>query len=162
LLGSEGLALKERRENNARTNLSAAEMLKERRASALAGLLEMDNNFRGSKLTRAAGAQAIGLSTVPAIGITGADAINLSKENTNLANQITMSKGNIAAGKAEAKYGMYAGMLSSVGSAFTGGAGGAVAGAAGGGAGGGIGSWIGGLFQKKQAPQSPYALGPGY
>lgn len=97
LLGSEGLALKERREAEARTNVNAAEQLRARRASVLEGLATLDNNLRGAKVLRASGASQLGNATVPALGLTGADVTGISMSNTDLWNQKQMARGQIRA-----------------------------------------------------------------
>ncbi|HYG24431.1 MAG TPA: hypothetical protein VEH04_16760 [Verrucomicrobiae bacterium] len=148
LVGSAGLDLKERRENNARTNLGAAESLRGRRAAVLQELAVMDNNLRTAKGQRATGALTIGNATVPAIGLTGADAVNLSLQNINLKNQQTLGLGDIKAQKRLAEGQMYSQMTSAVASGVTGmmGGGGGMGGMVGGGGTGGGSSWISGLM----------------
>lgn len=171
LLGSEGLALKGAREANARTNITAAEALRERRARVLEGLATLDNNLRGAKVIRAGGAAAIGSAAVPSIGLTGQDDVNMSIQNTNLANQVKLGIGNIKAQKALNDGAMYSSILSAVGGA----AGGVVNGAPMGGVGApggsampaggvfsGIGSWIGGLFPSNKAAPTYGAGGMAY
>jgi hypothetical protein len=167
LLGSEGLALKERREAGALAKVGAAENLRARRSQVLSELAQLDNNLRGAKVNRAAGAIATGSAAVPAVGLTGADAVNMSLSNLDLKNQVTLGLGNIKAQKRLAEGQMYSSMLSS-GTNFIGGlmgGGGGMGGMLGGSgtqapmgnasAGGNYGSWIGGILN--QQPTGGYA-----
>lgn len=159
LLGREGLALRGAREASALQSVSAAEALRARRASVLQDLAVLDNNLRGAKAIRAGGAVTVGSQAMPAIGLTGADAVNLSLQNLNQENQNRLALGNIYAQKRLAEGAMYSGLLGSGTSAITS----ILGGMGGGGGGGGInlgagaqvspdsaggGSWIGGLLNR--------------
>lgn len=140
LVGSEGLALKQQREANARENLSAAEMIRRRRLDALGSLINADTGVRDTNFNRAGKAIAVGQAMMPSIGLTGADAAGVSAANTEFENNRILAKAGVkakyyadrAANRSQAASGVASGISS-------------FAGAAGGGGGGG-GSWITSLF----------------
>jgi len=165
LIGSEGLALKERREDRATQNLNAADALRSNRASILGSLAELDNNLRAARGQRAFGAAQLGMAATPNIGISGTDAANLSIKNTDFENARIQGLADIRAQKKLSKSEMWQSILSSSTSAISGllggmggisGGGGFLGGGAGAGGGGGMGSgfnYIGGLFSTNR--QSP-------
>lgn len=119
LLGSEGLALKERRETSARTNLGAAATLRENRMKALSELATLGSNLSTAKASRATSAAAVGSAAVPAIGLTGADAVKFSAANTDFENQRKLALGGVKGNKALNNGAMFSSILGSVGGALT-------------------------------------------
>jgi hypothetical protein len=138
LLGSQGIALQQARTAEAKSNMSTAAALQGQRQSALEQLATLDNNLRGAKMQRGATAAQIGSSSIPSIGLSGSDAVNMNIANTNQANNITLTRGALDAQKALANGQMWSSILSSSGSAVSGVLGGM------GGGGGGIGGLMGG------------------
>lgn len=140
LVGSEGLALKQAREANARENISAAEMLRARRQDALAGLINVDTGVRDARFNRAGKALAVGQGSMPSIGLTGADAAGVAAANNEFENNRILAaagiKNNYIQQKAANRSAAASGVASGI-SSFAG---------AGLGGGGGSGSWLSGLF----------------
>lgn len=141
LLGSEGLALKQAREANARTNLSAADNLRQGRQDALTRFAELTNNLVGAKFTRGAAGSQFAQSLMPSIGLSGADAAGIAIQNRDLANQKILAKAGVASDTAVQKAALGASSVGAVGSAATSLLGTPQAG-----------SWIGGLFTSSQRP----------
>lgn len=139
LLGSAGEALKAQRLNTAGQRLSVAEQLKQNRLAILGNTLGVTENVQGARQNRAGQALAVGLSTVPSIGASGADVANLDIANTNLKNQVTIARGSNNAALEFAKGAANSKMIAGITSGVTGALGGM-----GGGGGGGVGSIFGG------------------
>jgi len=137
LVGSEGLALKQAREASARENLSAAEMIRQRRLDALSGLTSLDTNVRDANVNRAGKAIAVGAGMMPSIGLTGADAAGVKAANTEFENNRILAQAGVkakyyadrAANRSQAAGGVASGITSFAGA----------------GAGGGT-SWMSSLF----------------
>jgi hypothetical protein len=144
LLGSAGINLQQQRAAEARADTSSAQSLQQQRQNILGNLATLDNNIRGAKMQRAAGAAQLGSSSIPNIGLSGADVTNMDVSNVNLANQKTMALAGLSAQKDVAKGQMVSSIISQgtgLGSQLLGGMGG------GGMSMSGVGSWIGGLLQ---------------
>jgi hypothetical protein len=97
LLGSEGLALSNQRTAMGANILDAAQKLRESRANILTNLITLDNNLRNAKAARGGAAATLGNSTIPGIGLTGADAANIHAGNIDQRNKVTMAKGQLSA-----------------------------------------------------------------
>lgn len=158
LLGAQGIALSQSRNAEAQGLLGTASNLQAQRANILSNLVTLDTNLRTSKAAAGINAAQLGNSSVPSIGISGADAANLQVGNTNLNNSKILSKGKIK-GMKDLNNGQFlsnevndgAKIISDVASAYFGGGLGGVGGAAGGAAGGsgGAGSFLSGFLNNQ-------------
>jgi hypothetical protein len=115
LLGSAGLQLQQQRQAQAESLSGAASNLQTQQQQALAELAQMSNTLSQSKAQRAGAAIAVGNATVPSIGLSGQDAVNLNIANTNLANNKTTAIGNLNAQGALNNGQMWSSILGSVG-----------------------------------------------
>lgn len=143
LEGSAGIQLQAQRQNEAIQAASSAGDIQSRRASILSGLSVLDNNLRGAQLQRSAGAAGLGFSSVPNIGLSGAQVGDLSLANWKLDNTRTLAIGGINANKIISNATANTSYINAGTSAITG-----ALGAYSGGAGGG--SWIGGLLSSSR------------
>jgi hypothetical protein len=141
LLGMEGIQLQQSRATEAQNLAGTAAGLQTERQSALSNLLSLDNNLRAAKFTRAQGGVAIGSSSIPSIGLTGGDVVNMDNANTNLRNQVTLGQGALNAQKKLADGQMWSQIIGAGTSLVSG----MVGGGAGGG-GGGMGGMLGGMM----------------
>lgn len=160
LLGMEGIKLQQARAAEAESLAGAAGGLQTERQSALSNLIALDNNLRASKFARAQTGSVLGSSSIPSIGLTGGDVVNMNIANMNQRNAVTQSRGALNAQKQLADGQMWSKIIgagtSMLGGMMGGGAGGMMGGVSGGGGGGGFGSmmgsggssgsWISGLF----------------
>ena len=179
LLGIEGIKLQQQRAAEAEQLAGTASGLQTERQNALSNLLTLDNNLRAAKVQRGQTGAAVGTSSIPSIGLSGGDVVNMDIGNTNQRNAVILGKGNLQAQKQLANGEMW-GKIIGAGTSLVGGAlGGGFGGLAGGGAGagGGMGatassggmmngggfsnSWISGLFRSNGPTmnQNGYGIG---
>lgn len=147
LLGSEGLALKERREANALRGLGGAEALRTRRSNALADIIQQDNLLRDAKFNRTGQLAKMGYGAIPKIGLSGEDLVRISAQNTEFENNRIMGKANLKAQSKASNAGMWSGIIGAGGSAISGGLGGSS----------GSGGWLTNLFRSTPAAGTGYA-----
>lgn len=147
LLGLEGIKLQQSRDAEAQNLASSAGGLQTQRQSTLSNLVTLDNNLRASKFARAQTGVAVGTSSIPSIGLTGGDVVNLNNANTQQRNQVTLARGDLNAQKKLADGEMWGKIIgattSMVGGMMGGGGGGGMGSMMGGGGGGGMGSMMG-------------------
>jgi hypothetical protein len=111
LVGSAGLQLQAQRRQQAQSMTGTASALQTQQQNALAELSQLSNNLTNSKMNRGVTATTMGNATVPSIGLTGGDAVNMSIANTNLDNNRTQAIGNVNASRALSTGAMWTGIL---------------------------------------------------
>jgi hypothetical protein len=97
LIGSEGLALKQTRQDQATKLAGAAQDIENARGNILGSVFPRLKDLATSNLTRAQSIFNTGESTVPSVGITGEDIVNINLTKAGAQNQLTSQAGDIAA-----------------------------------------------------------------
>lgn len=97
LIGSEGLALKQARQNQAVKLAGAAQDIENARVNILAGIFPKLKDLQTAGLSKAQSVFATGESTVPTVGITGEDVVNIELNKAGAKNQLTGQAGDVAA-----------------------------------------------------------------
>lgn len=97
LIGSEGLALKQQRQNQALRLAGAAQDIENARVNILGSIFPRLKDLSTANLSRAQSIFATGQSTVPKLGITGEDIVNINLTKAGAQNQLTSQAGDIAA-----------------------------------------------------------------
>jgi hypothetical protein len=105
LIGSEGLALKQARQSQATQLAGAAQDIENARVNILGSVFPRLKDLATSNLSRAQSIFGTGESTVPGVGISGEDVVNINLTKAGAQNQIIsqsadkMAQGAIAQGK---------------------------------------------------------------
>lgn len=137
LLGTAGLQLQQERQAQAASLTGAAQTIDQQQRSALAELISLSQNISGTKAQLGGAAAAMGNATVPSIGLSGTEDVNMAIANTQLNNNKKLMLGQLTASKDANEGQMWGNMLGSLtggissGLGFGGGGGGAASGGGG-------------------------------
>lgn len=97
LIGSGGIQLKQQRQQQAMALAGAAQDIENARVNILAGIFPKLKDLQTANLARQQGVLAIGESTVPKVGITGEDVVNIGLTKLGTQNQLTGQRGDLGA-----------------------------------------------------------------
>jgi hypothetical protein len=161
LLGLQGIQLQQSRANEAQNLMGTASNLQGARQATLTNLATLDDNLRQQRFNRGYAAAQLGSSSIPTIGLSGGDAVNMDIGNINQKNQVTLGMGGLDAQKALVNGQMWQSIIGSGSNAI-----GSILGGMGGGAAGGMlsgltsgGSAAGGTTAAMNSGSSFNALG---
>jgi hypothetical protein len=159
LLGSSGLQLEAQRQAQALALSGGAQSLEDTQRNALMELTQLSNNMNAAKAQLGGTGAALGLSTVPSIGLSGTQDVNMSIANTQLANQKKVQLGQLEGQQQLNTGSMISGILGGASGMLTGGmGGGGTTGVTGSSSTGGNGI-LGGLLSYFGSPSSKAAPG---
>ena len=97
LIGSEGLALKRQRQDQATKLAGAAQDIENARVNILGSIFPRLKDLSTANLSRAQSIFSTGESTVPTVGLTGSDVVNIDLTKAGASNQLTSQAGDVAA-----------------------------------------------------------------
>jgi hypothetical protein len=103
LIGREGLALKQQRQNQAINLTGAAQDIENARVNILGSIFPKLKDLQTTNLARQQSIFGTGNALVPDVGITGEDVVNIELNKAGTANQLLSQKGDAAANAALAQ-----------------------------------------------------------